>query len=770
MDVDFVERSVTGSWHDAINCTVRNNIISHGAGAGISFYSARDIEVSHNTLVDVAMSSQAAILFNLSPKLIDHDVQLYPENENIVISGNLIQSGGSLSLPMIESRVMQASVNSVAWPPLFPTESNNCTSRRLSSTSRPQHLRKESQRIHDKVKLSSVPFPLPTGTQGRNSDGTCPQFPDDNLWHLDVSSLPVHPNSEGIKMLISSGGRVHHDFAGGVTVNGKFIPYGIPITTVNTLGSSPQPLVPLTIAPTGYPDECDYPLLYPFPGTAPVEGAYLNCPDSTCSGDRHVLVLDNSTCTLYETWRSFPPGVTSAGWVADIAVKWNLQSNNLRPLGYTSSDAAGLPVLPGLVQFDEVIHGGEIKHALRFTGPNSRAAYSLPATHFAPAGNTGSDSPWMGMRIRLKSSFDCSGFARASRVFCVALQKYGGIFADNGSPWYFSGEGTAAWNAYLGEFADMSKIAASDIEVLDSGCLCLSADCSLSDCGNGVQGGLPVHAAVKNYSTVHLSQNVYWNKHGHGARFTDRKAGYLGAGYDGDLSGWNSYTDSDGTSAEMDPEVDSNTFHLKSTSPALLFADAPDPNSRMTDFYGRPVLPSVDGKVEVGVIFGVDFVGDHPSASPSRSPSLIPSPIISESTFPTFSPSANPTRLPSRVPTNSPTLAPTFAPSTRPTRAPTLVPSFKPSPFPSAAPSPKPTGSPTFKPTKSPSSAPSSRPTGSPTFKPTKSPSSAPSPRPTRSPTVAPTKFPSSIPSVRPSWSPSFFPTRRPTALPTKLN
>eukprot|EP01036_Dinobryon_divergens_P013960 gene13960-18827_t len=134
--------------------------------------------------------------------------------------------------------------------------------------------------------------------------------------------------------------------------------------------------------------------------------------------------------------------------MADIAVKFNMTNNKLRPLGWTSSDAAGLPVLPGLIQFDEVIKKGVIKHALRFTGMNSRAAYSFPATHFAPSGDTGTDSPWMGMRVRLRSTFDCSTLARVARIFCVALQTYGGIFADNGSPWYFTGEATAAWSPY----------------------------------------------------------------------------------------------------------------------------------------------------------------------------------------------------------------------------------------------------------------------------------------------------------------------------------
>ncbi len=141
------------------------------------------------------------------------------------------------------------------------------------------------------------------------------------------------------------------------------------------------------------------------------------------------------------------------------------------------------------------------------------------------------------------------------KIFCIALQKYGGIFADTGSPWYFSGEATTNWNLYLNELAEISQIAASDIEVLDSGCLCLSSDCAIYDCGNGIIDpvALPVHAAIKNYSEIHLGNNIYWNTHGKGARFADRRAGYLGSGYDGDFTGWKKYIAGDHRSMEVDP-------------------------------------------------------------------------------------------------------------------------------------------------------------------------------------------------------------------------
>ena len=178
-----------------------------------------------------------------------------------------------------------------------------------------------------------------------------------------------------------------------------------------------------------------------------------------CDGDRHVLVLDNSTCLLYETYRAVPPALNDGRrWRASAVAVFNLSSNRLRPLGWTSADAAGLPILPGLIRYDEVA-AGKIDHALRFTGPSSRAAYQLPATHYAPTGaDRGSpDAPWMGMRVRLRGDYACGRLPRAARVVCEALQTHGGIFADNGIP-------------------------SSAFDVLDAGCLCTSASCAKDRC------------------------------------------------------------------------------------------------------------------------------------------------------------------------------------------------------------------------------------------------------------------------------------------------
>lgn len=652
MDVDIATKTVQGSWHDAINCTVRNNVIAHGIGAGLAFYSARDIVAVHNTLLDVGMGYQGAILLNLSPKLIGPYTDVMLPNINITLANNIISLSPSINqIPMVELRIMQSKYPIQSPSISIPSLSDgNCTSKRyLRSGIRktvPEDLTYSSNR---KVQphLATPLFVANTqGSQGRNSDGSCPQFPDTNEWHRVVTDLPVHPKSTDIKTMIRSGGSLHPDFGGGWTSSNHFIPYGIPFAVVDSVrGQKPQRLLPVKISSTGYASESDGPLFYPFPANVSVEGSYLNCPDAQCSGDRHVVVVDNATCTLYESWRSFPPGITKDGsWMVDIAVKFDLLQNKLRPLGFSSSDAAGLPVLPGLVQFDELINKGVIRHALRFTGPNSRAGYSFPATHFAPTGDTGSESPWMGMRVRLNANYSCSTLARAARIFCVALQTYGGIFADNGSPWYFSGEATTNWAPYLSELQDIKKIPISAIEVVDTGCICLDAECTVADCGNGVvnANALPVASSVVNASELHFHHNIYYVPSAKG-RYVDRKVGSLGKGFDGDLLGWKKFIKGDIGSIEQDPRIDSTTFRPSLNNTAVLVPQLPNGLSG-TDFYGRPVVADINGLVTAGAL----LVG------------TVPQPTI----FPTKRPRNSPSESPSRPPEYTlPTALPTIATS-----------------------------------------------------------------------------------------------------------
>jgi len=451
-DVDYAN-SPSGSWHDAINCTVRNNIIVDGGGPGIAFYSAKDMLIGHNTIVDAGKQMQGGVMLNLSPRILNDGLETLPANENIVFKNNIVsvapkESHPDKAAPVINMKTVQGSIvlkqTSVSIVPDDLAEdicdSGSSSNEAVSASDSTTSARKLVQSQSFAVAAVNAP-----GTQGRNPDGSCPHFPDSNLLNMRVDDLPVHPRSDIIKIMIGSR-NMHAEFGTGAAINGVYVPYGIPFRTVNTMtppadsdtnGSFPtQSIVPLDIDDvTGYPSESDFPFQAPFADDAPVQNAYLNCPDEICGGDRHTIIIDNSTCTLYESFRSFPPNVTGGNWSVAGLSKFNLMNNLLRPLGWTSADAAGLPIHSGLVKFDEVINKGEIKHAIRMTGPNSKQAYSLPATHFAPAGDTGIDSPWMGMRVRLKSSFDCSGFARASRVFCVALKTYGAMFADNGASW-----------------------------------------------------------------------------------------------------------------------------------------------------------------------------------------------------------------------------------------------------------------------------------------------------------------------------------------------
>ena len=274
--------------------------------------------------------------------------------------------------------------------------------------------------------------------------GGCAVFPTDNAWNQEISQAPLHPNSDGIIATIQGNGgtRLHPDF-------GENPNYGIPFVVV----PGDQPLVP--IAYTAYGDESD-PGPFPIPPDAPVEGG------NASNGDRHVLVLRADTCDLFELYRAFR---STNGWRADSGARFDLRSNALRPLGWTSADAAGLPILPGLVRNEEVVVG-EIKHAIRVTFSKTRRGYVLPATHFAS--NDGSANlPAMGMRLRLKASFDTSQLTGQARVIAVAMQRYGLIVADNGSNWYFQGAPSAGWND--DDLNQLKAISGSNFEVVDTG-------------------------------------------------------------------------------------------------------------------------------------------------------------------------------------------------------------------------------------------------------------------------------------------------------------
>ena len=254
----------------------------------------------------------------------------------------------------------------------------------------------------------------------------CQVFPPDNPWNRRVDNLPVHPRSDAIVESIGRSEGLHPDFGSGKWDGG---PIGIPFTTV----PADQPRVPVRF---GYDDESD-PGPYPIPPDAPIEGGRQS------DGDRHVLVVDRGACKLYELFAAYPRD-GGARWRAGSGAIWDLNSNELRPRGWTSADAAGLPILPGLARYDEVARG-VIDHALRFTVERSRRHYVYPARHFASE-LTSRRLPSMGQRLRLKKGFDISGFPYQARIVLRALKRYGMIVADNGSDWFISGAPHDEWN------------------------------------------------------------------------------------------------------------------------------------------------------------------------------------------------------------------------------------------------------------------------------------------------------------------------------------
>ena len=275
----------------------------------------------------------------------------------------------------------------------------------------------------------------------------CPTFPADNAWHADISRLPVHPRSAQWLSRMSPTRRLHPDF-GGAT-------YGIPITVV----AGTHAKVPVTFE---YDDESD-PGPYPLGDDTRVEGGQYD------SGDRHTVVVDRDTCRLYETWATSRVGDR---WTAGSGAIWDLRSNALRPAGWTSADAAGLPVLPGLLRYDEVV-AGSVDHAVRFTTNVTDRSYVWPARHHAGSVSDPSYPP-MGARFRLRASYDLSRHSALTRVVLAGFQRHGLVLADNGSPWYFQGATDVRWPDAL--LDDLKTVPASAFEAVDISSLQVSPD------------------------------------------------------------------------------------------------------------------------------------------------------------------------------------------------------------------------------------------------------------------------------------------------------
>jgi hypothetical protein len=281
----------------------------------------------------------------------------------------------------------------------------------------------------------------------------CPMFPADNHWHASVTRAPVLANSANLITTVGATRGLKADFGSGLWEGG---PIGIPYVVV----APGQPKVDVSFE---YDDESD-PGGYPVPPDPPIEGG----PDG--SGDRHILMVEPAECRLYELYSAYPDG--DGTWSAGSGAIWDLRSNAQRTTGWTSADAAGLAILPGLVRYDEVA-AGTVQHAIRMTVPQSRRTYLWPASHHASS-STDPNRPAMGERFRLKASVDENTFPVQVRPIIVALKTYGAIVADNGSAWYLSGAPDERWDNDA--LRTLATIKGSDFEAVDGSGLMIDVD------------------------------------------------------------------------------------------------------------------------------------------------------------------------------------------------------------------------------------------------------------------------------------------------------
>ena len=293
--------------------------------------------------------------------------------------------------------------------------------------------------IAQNIQGATVPTNPPPTNASTPMVGGCQIFPASNAWNQRVDSLPVRSDSATFIASIGMNSHLHPDF-------GENPDYGIPFTVV----PQGQARVPITF--TAYGEESD-PGPYPIPANAPHEQG----------SDSHVLVVEQGDCKLYELY-SASKNTSDSGWSADSGAIWDLKTGALRPAGWTSADAAGLPILPGLVRYDEVA-AGAVNHAIRFTVSQSQKGYILPATHFA--GSNNNNLAPMGLRVRLKANYDISNLTGQAKVIAEAMKKYGMIVADNGSNWYFQGGTDSRWND--DELNELKAIPGSAFEAVDTG-------------------------------------------------------------------------------------------------------------------------------------------------------------------------------------------------------------------------------------------------------------------------------------------------------------
>ncbi len=294
-------------------------------------------------------------------------------------------------------------------------------------------------------------LPLPLFAQAptlKTPSGALQIFPKDNPWNTDISKSKLHPKSQDYLGSVGLDKPLHPDF--GTVWEGA--PVGIPYVLVDA--STPRTNVTFE-----YADESDRGP-YPIPENPPIEGG----PNAPYENDRHILMIDHQAKKLYELFQAIPLG--NGKWKAGSGAIFDLTTNALRPKGWTSADAAGLPVFPGLARYDEIVEQGELRHALRFTVRKTQRGYIAPARHFASASND-ENLPPMGLRVRLRADYDTSKFPPPAQVILRGLKQYGMILADNGGDWFVSGVPDPRWNDDA--IGTLKRVKVRDFEVVDTG-------------------------------------------------------------------------------------------------------------------------------------------------------------------------------------------------------------------------------------------------------------------------------------------------------------
>ena len=455
--------SVTGTTNTAVSWSVNNIAGGNSANGTITSsgnYTAPAVLPNPNTITiqatssadssasgssDVTLLNPTPVLSAINPTLVNvGPISLAITGSNFLSGSQVLLAGVPLTTTYVSARQLTATGTASAVG-IYAISVSNPNPGQSTSSSINLQVTSTTQ--------ASACSGMAVGA-GASLNGFRP-FPADNAWNQDISTAAVDPNSASYINFIGTTVPIHPDFGSG-EYQGSYM--GIPYSVVDSSQS------PVNIIFNAYGDESD-PGPMPIPANANIEG-YPN----PGTGDRHVLVLDNNNCWLYELYGS---SVNSDGsWNAASAAVWDLQNYTQRPLTWTSADAAGLPIFPGLIRYDEAA-SGQIAHAIRFTLQHSVAAFVAPATHWASNSSAQFAAP-MGMRLRLKSSFDISSFSATNQVILTALKQYGMIMADNGSSMYLGGAPDDRWSN--DDLHNLTTLTASDFEVVALGTVYTSAN------------------------------------------------------------------------------------------------------------------------------------------------------------------------------------------------------------------------------------------------------------------------------------------------------